>query len=314
MSGWDDLRFVLAVARAGSLSGAARALRVNHSTVFRRLAAVEAAAGLRLFDRSTDGYVPTPAGAEAVATAEAMEDGMLALERRLAGRDLRLDGTVRLSTTDDLALGLLAPHVAGFRDAHPGICVEVAVANVIVSLSRREADIALRAVARPDGAMVGRRLSGIAFALYAAPTLVDAHGPLRRADDLAGRPVIAPDEGLAHLAGSRWLTAHGGGAVIVHRANSFLLRAAAARHGVGYALLPCFLGDGDPGLVRVLGPLADVDSGLWLLTHPDLRRTPRIRALLDFLGERLVAERPRLEGRAPTRQTGPDTSKGKWQR
>ncbi len=311
MSGWDDLRFVLAVARAGSLAGAARALRVNHSTVFRRLAAAEEAAGQRLFGRTADGYVPTRAGAEAVATAEAMEGGMLALERRLAGRDLRLGGTVRLSTTDDLALGLLVPHVAAFRDAHPGICVEVATANVIVSLTRREADVALRAVVRPDGAMVGRRLSGIAFAIYASPALADGGGPLRGPADLDGRPVIAPDEGMAHLAGSRWLAEHAAGADVVHRANSFLLRAAAAREGLGYALLPCFLGDGDAGLVRVLDPVADLDSGLWLLTHPDLRRTPRIRALLDFLGDSLTQERPRLEGRAPTRQTAPGNGRRK---
>src|SRR5690554_1981895 len=163
---WDDLRVFLAVARAGSLSGAARALGVNHSTVFRRIGAFEQMLGVRLFERLPNGYLLTPAG-------EAMREGALRVEEEIAGlsrkvtrQDLRLSGTVRVTTIDMLAFGLLPRHIAGFRKDYPGIEIELVVGNATLNLGRREADIALRVGSEPPESLVGRRVGRLVFAVY----------------------------------------------------------------------------------------------------------------------------------------------------
>ena len=163
---WDDLRVFLAVARAGSLSGAARTLGVNHSTVFRRIGAFEAALGVRLFERQPGGYLLTPAGEELRDGALRVEEEIANLSRKVAGQDLRLSGTVRVTTIDMLAFGLLPRHLAGFRDAYPGIEVDLVVGNATLNLSRREADVALRVGNAPAETLVGRRVGRLAFAVY----------------------------------------------------------------------------------------------------------------------------------------------------
>ena len=173
---WSDLRPFLAVARAGSLSAAARALGVNHSTVFRRIAALESALDVRLFDRLPNGYCLTAAGEEMLARAERVEAEVLGIDRRIAGQDVRPQGSVRVSTADTIAYGLLPRHLMSFREANPGITVELAVESRFVNLTRREADVALRPSRDPDGDMVGRRVSDIAFAVYGAPEYFAAFG------------------------------------------------------------------------------------------------------------------------------------------
>jgi DNA-binding transcriptional LysR family regulator len=289
---WDDLRVVLAVSRAGSLSGAARALRLSHPTVFRRVRQIEARLGVRLFDRARDGYALTPAGEEMAALAGRLAGEVEALERRLAGRDLRPSGTVRVTTTDTLLFGPLGPLLAGFRAAHPEITLDIAAANAMFALSRREADVAIRPSREAPESLVGRRIAGVAAAIYcAAGTAAPA--------DLGAVDWVVPDDSLSSLPLARWLAEQRYDRRVALRANSLLALRDAARAGLGLALLPCYVGDPEPGLARVGAPIAALESALWLLTHPDLRRVARIRAVMDGMGELLQKLRPLFEGRRP---------------
>lgn len=277
---WDDLKLARAVAEAGSLSGAARALGVSHATVHRRLNGLEKALGVRLFDRGPDGYVPTPAGEEAVAQAARMAESALEIERRVVGRDLRPSGTVRVTTTDSLLVGLLAPLVERFGAAHPEIRLELITSNRPFDLSRREADVAIRPGDAPPETLVGRRAGAIPQAIYAARS-----GPL--AVDPARAPWIGADESMRYRALDRWMAGEGHDGRCVLRVDSVLSMQAAARTGLGVAALPLYLGDSDPALLRIGDPIPELQSDLWLLTHADLRRTARVRALLDFLYDAL---------------------------
>ena len=289
LANWDDLRLFLAVARAGTLSGAARALGVNHSTVFRRVGAFEEALEVRLFERLPGGYVLTAAGEEMREAALRVEAEIAALGRKVAGQDLRLSGTIRVTTIDMLALGLLPRHLAAFRSAYPGIELEVAVSNAAVSLSRREADVALRVSNQPPETLVGRRVGRLVFAAYSV-------APMDGAADvpLAERDWIGFDTD--HEALVRRFADFLPGVRPVLRVNSVATAIAAAKAGIGIAPLPCGIADLEPGLVRVAALPDDFTLDLWLLTHEDLRRTARIRAFLDFLAHRLAAEAPLLEG------------------
>lgn len=293
MTDWDDLRYLRAVGEAGTLAAAAQRLGVHASTVFRRLGQMEARLGARLFDRHRDGVSLTPAGEEALALARRLGAEVEALERRLAGRDTRPSGTVRLTTTDTLLRGGLAEVLAGFRRRHPEITLEVVTANPFLSLSRRDADVALRPTAAPPETLVGRRLADIATAVYAAPAyLAAAPAP----ENLGEHAWVAPDDSLGHLPAARWLRRQLPQAVEAARCNSLASVWELARQGAGVALLPCFLADADPALSRIHPPIPELTVGLWLLTHRDLRRVTRVRALTDHVHEALSARRPLFEG------------------
>jgi DNA-binding transcriptional LysR family regulator len=301
---WDDLRLVLAVARQGTLSGAARALGVTHSTVFRRLNALELQVGVRLFERYRDGYAPTPAGDQAVAVAQRVTDDVMALERGLSGQDQRPSGTVRIATTHTLAIGILMPHLAALRAAHPEIEIELAMANEMANLTRREADMAVRPTNDPPETLIGRRVSDIAYAIYAAPDYLS----LQRGTDWFAQRWIGYDDILASTAAGRWLSGRVPTDCYACRLDSVTAMREAARAGMGLALLPCYLGDSVDGLRRVERKvLPEPRTGLWLLTHKDLRRTARIRAVMDFLGTSIATERTRFLGTASARLASPRT-------
>jgi len=293
---WEDLQTVLAVAEAGSLAGAARRLGVNHTTVLRRIAGFEQRLGLRLFDRLPGGYALTAGGEELAAAARGMAATVEALERRLAGQDLRLEGTLRVATADTLTASLLPPLLAQFRELHPGIVLEVTTANLMANLTRRDADVAIRPVADPPETLVGRRVAGIAFAAYAA-----ASQPAARAGtvDPAAHPWVAPDDSLAGTSVARWMRQTLPDAAIALRADSLVELRHAARTGIGLAALPCYLGDTSEGLVRIATPTVPEPAALWVLTHEDLRRTARVSAFTEFMGAALVRQRDLLEGRRP---------------
>lgn len=283
---WDDLRTVLAVARAGSLTGAARQLGVNHSTVFRRLGALEKELGTRLFERAASGYSPTAAGEDLRRVAERIEDEIAGLDRRLAGRDQTLSGLLRLTAPDDVMERLVIAPLARFRQRHPDIRLEAAIDNRNLNLTKREADIAIRPTKRPPESLVGRRIGPLAVAVYAPAD--DSGG-----DDL---PWIAWEEGTGPASDARWLARQGPEETVVYRSNSLLNQLTACRLGLGRALLPCFLGDTAEGLCRLTPPLGELETDLWLLTHRDLRRTARVRALMDWLFEDLKDARALLAG------------------
>ncbi|WP_193367031.1 LysR family transcriptional regulator [Pelagibius marinus] len=284
-----DLRTLLAIAREGTLAGAARRLRVNHSTVFRRLGTIEARLGTRLFERQGGNYVTTTAGEDLLRTAERVEAEVEALERRLSGQDLRLTGSLRLTAPDDLAEVIVLPVLKTFSQRYPDITVELIVDNRMLNLTRREADIAVRPTRRPPETLAGRRIAKVASAVYAAAS---AAAGKRWAD----QRWVAWEEGAGPPLWVRWLNDNTDRHAIAYRSNSLLNQASAVRAGLGLGLLPCFLGDSDEGLQRVAPPPPELNTELWLLTHPDLQRTARIRVLLDLLYDRLRHQRALFEG------------------
>lgn len=290
---WNDLRLVLAIARDGSLSAAARRLGVTHSTVFRRLGAVEARIGTRLFERFRDGYAPTPAGETAAASAARLEDEVLALERKLSGQDLRPSGTVRITTTDTLS-AILMRHLPVMRAAHPDIQFEIAISNTMANLTRREAEIAIRPTPAPAELLVGRRIADIAHAVYGSRAYL-----ARRDDkDLSAHDWIGLDDAMAGTVIAGWMRETLRTARVTCRVDALPALRDAVAAGLGLALLPCYVGDVAPGLRRLTPKaLPEPRSALWLLTHDDLKRTARIRATLDCLAKALASERALFEGK-----------------
>jgi DNA-binding transcriptional LysR family regulator len=290
---WDDLRLVLAVFREGTLSGAARGLGVTHSTVFRRLGAIEEQMGVRLFERFRDGYSPTSAGETAAAAAARLEDEVLTLERTLSGQDLRPSGTVRITTTDTLST-LLIRHLTAMRALHPEIRLEIVISNAMANLTRREADIAIRPTPEPSEFLVGRRVADIAYAIYGS------HAYLSRRDDndLSAHDWIGLDDALTATVIGQWMRENIRAADIACRVDALPALRDAADAGLGLAMLPCYVGDLASGLRRITPKTrSEPRSALWLLTHDDLKRTARIRATLDFLAKVLASERTLLEGK-----------------
>src|SRR5918996_1468153 len=197
---WNELRLVLAVVRAQGLIGAARALGIDHSTVFRRLQAVEARLGQQLFERLPGGaYEATAVARRMAAAAERMEDEVLALGRDIAGRDHRLTGRMRVTSSETLAYRILTPHLAAFRRAHPGIAVELAIDNRVLNLTRREADVALRPMRPKEGDLWGRKLADVAWTAYGSSGYMEAHGALASPTDLNAHPLIGWEEGANRL-------------------------------------------------------------------------------------------------------------------
>ena len=270
----EDLELVRAIGASGSLSGAVRSLEVDHSAAFRRLAAIEARAGAVLFRRSRRGYTPTEAGELVMATAQRMLADAEHLSRQLAGQDARAEGLIRITIPDTLA-AVAARLCADFRRAHPALRCDLIVANAFSSLQQRDADVALRASEGPPTGLSAKRLADIPTAAYAA------RGERDR------RPVpegewVGFDESLAHLSSARWLQQHVPQARIAMRVNSLPAALAACQSGLGRALLPCYFADEAKGLKRLSAPLVEVRTQLWFVTHPDLRRSAKVRVLREF--------------------------------
>lgn len=294
-----DLALVSALAQGRSIRRAADLMGVHQSTVFRQLERLEGDLGVRLFERFRDGYVPTSAGEELWAIARRTEEALLHVESRLRGRDMRPSGLVRVATTDTLMATLLGPILRSFREQHPEVELEIAVSNLPADLMRRDADVAIRPTLDPPQNLVGRRVGALAFAVYASSDVLgrDGHSPPAGAD----LPWIGFDASLSHTRAAQSLVRLLEGRQPPVRLNSLLAAMQAARAGMGFALLPCYVGDGEPGLRRVGEPIREFAASLWLLTHPDLRRVARVKAFMDFCFDALRAESARLEGRPESR-------------
>lgn len=288
---WGHLRFFLELSRTGSLSRAAQRLGVDRNTVARRVAALEEELGLALYERGPQGWSRTAAGEELAALASRVEEDVLALARHAEARDRALTGSVRLTTAAHLAAHLVAPAVPRLRERHPGLVLEVNSDQRIFDLTRREADLALRMGRPRDAGLVTRKLSDVAYRLYASRQ----HAAAERGVDFEEDTFVGLDDSLASAPQERWLAKVGPERRVVFRTNSTASLVVAARLGVGVAVLPCFLGERDPELVRVDGP-TPTSHELWLLVHGDLRRTPRVRAVIEWVDELVERARPSLCG------------------
>lgn len=289
---WDDLRYVLAISREKTLSGAAAQLGVTRTTVGRRLKEAESRLGVRLFDRSDEGLAATAAGEELANTALQLEEQIQLTEGRLRGRDAELRGRLRVSTVDFVFAGF-TDVFSTFVRRYPGVDMTVNVTNEPVSLVRRDADVALRIGNSPADRLLGRRVGRLQFEAYAARSLVERVGA--RAT-LADFPWIHNDERSDGRWLDQWLAKHAPGAKVVFRSDDFAVRRLALAAGIGAHFLPCFDGDADSTLVRIGARLSEEARDLWVLTLPELRNNSRIRAFMDHVHSALKPRQHALEG------------------
>ncbi|CFB61862.1 LysR family transcriptional regulator [Pandoraea apista] len=286
---WDDIRYFLELARVGSLSGAARQLSVEHSTVARRVEALEQSLGVRLFDRLPKGWSLTPEGETLAKQAARLDDEAQAFSRAAVGVS-SLKGTVRLSAPPVLASHLLVPRLADIRARWSNIDLEVIGESRDANLARGEADLAIR-LSRPTApGLVARCIGKMGYGLYAA-------------DGYTARPpseweFLGYDESLDQVPQQRWLNQTAGDRRFVFRSNDLAALLHAARAGLGIAALPTFLAAQDPGLCLLTDHTCSTVRQLWLVMHPDVKRSPRVRLIADLLVE-LVSRTPELSLEAP---------------
>ena len=292
---WDDLSVILAICRAGSLSGAAKALHASHSTVFRRLNAIEDKLGVRFFERLPHGYVMTEAGEAAMRAAERIDSEVLGLSRELLGRDLQLRGTIRVTAPEGISLFLLSPLLNRFCREHPEIRIDLAITSSHLELARREADLAVRVTQAPPDASLGRRLCRFAVGFYASREYL-RQNPHDRFDD---HDWLITQGSIERLPPSVWSQGNRQQARVVMTSDNSRMLVQAAEAGLGVIPLPCFWGDGFTRLVRVVDEPDEMKWDLWLLTHPDLRKTARVRALMTYLHDALQDSIELIEGRRP---------------
>jgi DNA-binding transcriptional LysR family regulator len=287
MFDWTDARIFLVVCGKGSFTAAAQELSMDQTTVGRRIAALEAALNTKLFSRGPAGLTLTGAGEEARALAEHIETAAAALERRIRGRDSATEGTVRLTTIETFARAFIAPRLPKFFNKYPGIQVCVKTDARALSLTKREADIAIRHWRPTQLGLVARKLGEVAFAIYGAPSYAKAHEAKQRflgfEDELAAQP---DGEWLAERAGQPSpLTS-----------NSRAVLEAASAAGIGAAILPCYLGDGRTDLVRLTPPDDGLRRDIWLVSHDEAKTQARIRAVIDFVAHEVESARDVLLG------------------
>lgn len=290
---WDDLRYVLAVHRSGSLAGAARALNVSHVTVFRRIECLEKDLGVRLFDRKKQGYVATPVAAELVQQAEQVEEQINAIERRIWRKDSEVHGTVRLTSTDTIATTILPDVLAKLRARHPQLVIENIISHDPFNIIRRDADIAIRHTMSPPEMLIGHQLTPVRYAIYAGRKFAPRRG---RAPDLAKLPWVSPDDSPVEYRFIRWIREHGHESQVVLRCNSFVALATAVQAGVGVGILSCFTAESLGGLVRISPTIRDVEWQYWILTHPELRDVARVSTVYAFLRKSFAELRPLFLG------------------
>jgi DNA-binding transcriptional LysR family regulator len=290
---WDDLRFVLALSRAGSLARAARELKVDHTTVGRRIEAVEADLGVRLFTRTTTGYVPTAEAEALLPDIEQVEAAVLALERGAHAQHDSLEGTVRITSGETFGACYLAPRLAAFGREHPGLTIELVTGGAVLDLARREADVAVRFFRSQHESLVVRRVAELGHALYASDDYL-ARRPLKGADDLRHHAILTTTPGPT-VVEAAWVERITAGARPAFVATLTTALVAAARGGAGIAVLPRYLGDPEPTLRRL--PMPDEPrEAIWITVHRDLKHTRRVRVVLDFLSECLKNDRGLLLG------------------
>jgi DNA-binding transcriptional LysR family regulator len=286
---WSDLQYVLAVANEGSLSAAARALCVNHSTVLRRLEAFEYRHKIRVFHKLSAGYKLTVEGQQLLESALVVESTVKALEHKIFGQEMKLEGTLRLTTTDALSRLVLSTHLAAFHQLYPKIQLELSLTSRRLDISHLDADVAIRPASELPETLVGSKLCKITFGVYGAPDYINS---------LQGKHPIES---------AAWLVMYQGSASlqilnlisqekILMKADSFEPLVMAAENKMGLAYLPCFVGDDSRSLQKVDIDIQHQSIDLWIMTHKDLQSSARVKVFLDFMKEAIRGDLNRLSG------------------
>jgi DNA-binding transcriptional LysR family regulator len=297
MYDWNDLKYLVAVARHGSTSAAARTIGVNQSTVQRRLAELERQLGHVLIERHQSGYRLTAIGEAMLPHAESVASAAYAFEQHLKDAQRNSGGTVRLTCPEPIAIRFTQSGLLDrFSASHPDFKVEFVLSDQYVDLAKGEADVALRSGDTDDGVLVGRKVADSIWAIYASKGYIELHGAPSRLEDIYIGPLIGFAEKLSKHRLSVWLSEVAPHATFAARSNSVLGLVSAAKSGVGIAPLPIALGDAEPDLVRVLPPVPELTRAWRLLCHPDQRHTRRVTAFFDFVQVELEALKPILTG------------------
>jgi DNA-binding transcriptional LysR family regulator len=289
---WDDLKIAHAVARHGSLSAAARALGSTQPTVSRRLNALERRLGVKLFERETGGLTPGPLLTTLLEPLDEMDELAGAVERRIAARDTGLKGTITLTSLAWFGDDVLAPLLARFCIRHPDVIIDLINDPRRFNLSRREADVAVRVGNFDQGDLVERKVADVSYGLYASETYVRRHGQPDFARKGADQHVVALNPSPIKVVPIEWLKAMLPRAAIVLRTNGVQSHVAALEAGEAMAALPRVIGDRRPGLVRFATPIPEPSQPVKIGVHADLRDTPRIRSVIDFLVQELKLMAP----------------------
>ena len=293
---WNDLRFLIALHRGHSLVAAARSLAVDPTTVGRRVAALEKRAGARLVQRTPEGFVLTEHGLRLLSAAEGIEEAFWSFERAIAGGDSRLEGTLRVTTSEVFGPLFLLPFLGEFKGRFPGIQVELAMSTRVLDLVRREADVAIR-LARPSGAsLVSKYIGQHTVGLYASEAYLKRKGVPASSSELRDHDWLGYDESLSELQESQWLERTVGPVKYVFRTNSPRILLDACVAGYGLVVMAHFVERHHPTLRRVAPEETPPPRHLWIAYHRDLRKLGRVRAFVDFVVELCERERALLQG------------------
>ena len=293
---WNNLRAFLAVARTGRLTAAAARLGADHATISRRVTALEASLRARLFDRSPTGYALTPHGESLMPRAEAMESLALAAQAEVGESDMRVTGAVRIGAPEGFGSYFLAPRMAALADRHPELEIQLVAIPGLVSLSKREADIAVTLSPPREGRLLTRKLTDYRLSLYGAPDYLDARAPITTRADLGDHRFIGYIEDLLYAPELDYMEAPDVEIHVRLKSSNLIAQLQAAVAGAGLCVLPDFIAAHDPRLSRVLPDLVGLERSLWLVTHQDLKALARIRAVTDFMVEQVKGARPAFLG------------------
>jgi len=284
---WDDLRFFLALAREGTVSGAGRVLAVKHTTVARRITALEDQFGSRLFDRLPGGYAMTQVAENLYPHALSMEEMVQAADREVFGMDAQLSGTLRLTASYDVFTRLITPKLHQFTDQYPGINLELSSSTSLADLASRQADIALRLTPKPPEYLIGREIVSLQHGIYASANY------LKKKRAYEKLILWEHDQAMPE-----WVTEHFTGSRVVARTSEVMTMMDAVKNHMGLARMPCYVADAEPSLRRLDVSLTSSTWGVWVLSHVDLRSTARVRVCRDFLIDIIEQQRDLIEGQS----------------